>query len=287
MISFDPATLAAVLIKAAGYAASLVAAGAPLFLLAHPAPETQARATRRLAVFAVVAAAACIAAAVAARASFLGGGGVAAATDPMLSGIVLDNPVGDSLAVRAVGLALVAALVFGADASVLAAIGGALIAASYAAVGHALEGPRALLAALLTAHLLGVAYWIAALIPLRRLARGAPEAGPIAEAFGRNAAWVVGGLALAGAALFAVMTGDPLAALATGWGAALAVKLGFVAGLLGLAARNKLRLAPALLAGRPGAGATLRRAIDVEIVLVAFVLLATAALTTAVGGPRG
>lgn len=135
--------------------------------------------------------------------------------------------MGDGVAVRAVSLAPVATLGFGAAATVLAMIGGALIAASVAAAGHALEGPRALSGALLTAHPLSVAYWIAALVPLRRLARGGSGAGLVAPAFGRNAAWAVGG-----PALLSVMAGDPIAALA--------IKLDFVAALPGFAARSAL-----------------------------------------------
>lgn len=286
MIPADAAAAVSVLIKAVGYGATLVAAGAPLFLLAHPLPAAEARQTRRLAVAAAAVALIAAGAALAARASFLGGGGLAMALDPVLLGVVIDSPAGDAAAVRAIGLALVATLIFGEAALVLAAVGGALAAGGFAQVGHTLEGPRALLGVLLTAHLLGVAYWMAALVPLRRMAGRGAEGGAVAEAFGRNAVWVVGGLALAGATLALLLVGDPLAAIVTPYGAALAVKLALVAGLLGLASVNKLRLSPALAAGAPGARLRLQRAIDAEIALVVLILLTTAALTTTAGSPN-
>ena len=50
--------------------------------------------------------------------------------------------------------------------------------------------------------------------------------------------------------------------------------------LLGLAARNRLRLTPALLAGDAGAGVRLRRSIGLEFAAVLAILATTATLTT-------
>jgi putative copper resistance protein D len=59
-----------------------------------------------------------------------------------------------------------------------------------------------------------------------------------------------------------------------------AVKLVLFAGVMALAAVNKLTLTPALLAGTPGADTRLRRSIGVEWGLVVAILVTTAALTT-------
>ena len=59
-----------------------------------------------------------------------------------------------------------------------------------------------------------------------------------------------------------------------------------VALLLALAAMNKLRLTPALLAGDKTAIAKLRRSIGAEMSLGALILLVTAAFTTVVGPPE-
>jgi len=97
---------------------------------------------------------------------------------------------------------------------------------------------------------------------------------------------VVAALAAAGIALLVLIAGSPLAALETGWGRLLALKLLAVAGLLGLAALNKLRLTPALAAGRSGAAEALRGSIAAEAALALAVLVLTAAMTV-LGGPSG
>ena len=87
-------------------------------------------------------------------------------------------------------------------------------------------------------------------------------------------------LVAAGAALLVLLTGDPIAALATPYGQLLAVKLCLFAPLLGLAALNKLRLTPALLAGDARARLDLRRSIRTEVMVVLAILVTTATLTT-------
>ena len=53
-----------------------------------------------------------------------------------------------------------------------------------------------------------------------------------------------------------------------------------VAGLIGLAALNKLRFVPQLLAGDPRAAAHLAASIRVEWAMIAVILAITAVLTT-------
>ena len=87
-------------------------------------------------------------------------------------------------------------------------------------------------------------------------------------------------LAGAGTGMLVLLTGNPLDALATEYGRLLAVKLVLFLLLLGLAAFNKLRLTPALLAGDAGAGIRLRRSIRLEFAAVSAILATTAILTT-------
>ena len=87
-------------------------------------------------------------------------------------------------------------------------------------------------------------------------------------------------LAVAGVALFVLLTGDPLAALGTPYGWILAVKLLLFTLLLGLAALNKYRLTPALQMGTLRAGGHLRRSIRLEAAAVLAILATTATLTT-------
>jgi putative copper export protein len=65
----------------------------------------------------------------------------------------------------------------------------------------------------------------------------------------------------------------------------MCVKLVLVAGLLSLAAFNKFRLTPRLLAGDAAAAHGLRRSIHAEMALAAAILLTTAVLTTLFGPP--
>ena len=64
-----------------------------------------------------------------------------------------------------------------------------------------------------------------------------------------------------------------LEALSTPYGQFFAIKLGVFLGIIGFAACNKLRLTPALLLQEPRASAHLRRSIQMELVLVALILM--------------
>ena len=103
------------------------------------------------------------------------------------------------------------------------------------------------LAALVTAHILGLAFWVGAFVPLYRPAGRGPlhDAGRLANDFGHTALWVVVGLAVAGLSTFVLLTGGGARTLATPYGQFCALKLGLFCAVLGLAARNKLRLTPA------------------------------------------
>jgi copper resistance protein D len=69
------------------------------------------------------------------------------------------------------------------------------------------------------------------------------------------------------------------------YGRYVMLKLAFVAGLLCLAAFNKLSLTPRLLAGDTRALQALRTSIRLELLMGGLILLATAALTTVTGPP--
>lgn len=270
-------------VKALAYLSCLAAAGSAAVLVGlRRLDDEAARAARRLALAGVAAAGAASLARVPVQASFLAGGTWAGAVDPVLVGAVLDGPLGDSLAVRCAGLALIALLVVdGAAARAAACLGAVAVCASFAFRGHALGDPRPVLGVLLTAHLLGIAFWIGAFAPLLRSIRTADprQTGALAHEFGRKALAAVAGLAAAGAALLVLLAGDPFDALATPYGRLFALKLAVFAALLGIAAGNKLRLTPALRAGDPAAAIRLRRAIRMEIAAVAAILATTAVLT--------
>ena len=283
LFDVDGVTAVEILVKTAAYSASLAAAGSVLarLTLSRLDGET-ARATRRLAVAGAAAAAVASVLRVPVRASFLMGGTFSGAFEPTIVGMVVESPLGASLGVRLAGLALVCLVIVDDRRTRIAAgLGAVLVCTSFVLRGHALDEPRLVLGLLLTLHLLGLAFWVGILAPLHRLAgRDAAAAGALAAEFSTWAVRIVPALAAAGAALFVILTSDPLAALSTPYGQLLAVKLLLFVPLLGLAALNKCRLTPDLEAEVAGAGARLRRSIRFEALIVLAILATTATLTT-------
>ena len=279
----DATAVASVAVKALAYLASLTAAGSALFLVTFSTLDAQTRkAVCHLGLASACAAALAALALVPLGAAFLAGGWPGA-HDPVLTRMVAQSPIGESLMIRIVGLVLLSFLFVGRRAARPAALLCALtVCASFAFRGHVLDEPRLVLGVLLTVHLLGLAFWIGAFAPLFRLARQADpaRAGALADAFGRRAVWVVAALAVVGAGLLVLLAGNPLQALALPWGQFLALKLSLFVLLLGLAAYNRIRLTPALLAGDSRAGARLQRSIGCEFAVVCVIALTTATLTT-------
>ena len=284
VLAMDGATLATVVVKTLAYLASLTTAGSALALasLSRLDADTM-RMVRRLGLAGALVAGMATVALVPMGAIYLAGGSWSGAADTALLGMVAGSPVGESVVVRLAGLAVIAVLFFSARVPRLVAIAGAgVVCASFAFRGHVLAEPRAILGALVTTHLMGLAYWVGAFAPLHRLAgHGDPiHAGKAAAEFGRRALWIVPALALAGVALLVLLAGNPLDALATPYGRLLVVKVAIFLLLLGLAGFNKLRLTPALLAGDAGAAVGLRRSIRLEFAAVLAILAVTATLTT-------
>ena len=247
----DAWALLAILAKAAGYAAALVAMGGPLFVATfRSAPDNVLRLARKLAVIAA------------------------------LLGLVWDSPLGTAALWRGAGeLLILAVLIEGTIGLTASLLGALLVAVSYTLVGHSLGDPRWLLAVLVGMHLLAGAFWIGALAPLHRAA-GLTGGAALLHRFDRIASGTVAILVLAGLTFAWLMVGSVAGLFGTAYGWTLIAKLVIVTGLLGLAAKNKLRLVPALASGDPSASARLRCSIRMEIITVALILLATATLTS-------
>ncbi|MBV8909330.1 MAG: CopD family protein, partial [Gammaproteobacteria bacterium] len=163
----------------------------------------------------------------------------------------------------------------------LALAGGVLMIGSFPLTGHSVAQPhRAALAALLLVHVAVVAFWFGALRPLRQAVALEPRtvASVVLASFSARAVWLVPVIALAGASLAALLLPD-VEGLLRPYGLLLLAKVGLFALLMGLAARNRLRLAPALAAGSAGAPATLRRSIALEYALICVVLGVTAVMS--------
>ncbi|MCK0167647.1 CopD family protein [Jannaschia sp. S6380] len=288
MAPTDSWALAAVVAKAAEYAAVLVAMGGPLFIAVfRSAPGDVLRLARQLTALAALMGLLLLALRFGIRSARISGTGLAGATDQVMLGLVADSPLGPAALWRGAGELLILSILTRGSFGLAAALFGALlVAGSHAVIGHSLGDPRPVLAALLVLHLLAGAFWVAALAPLHRVAEGAGGAA-LLHRFGVVAGGTVAVLLLAGATFAWLMVGSPGRLFGTVYGWTLIAKVVAVCGLLGLAAGNKLRLVPALAAGDSGAPEKLRRAIRAEGAVVLLILLLTAMLTTITTPPMG
>jgi putative copper export protein len=275
--------LAAITLRVVCYIAALHAAGVPLFRwLFDDELTASAAAIRRLAVAAAAASLlACVAYEAVEPARLAGR--FAGIGDLSLQGVLLDSDAGTAFAVRLLGLVVLAVGVAGRGRAggAAAIVGGTVVVASFAFVGHTVtHAPGWLLTVLLLVHLGVVAFWFGALLPFYLTAAREPASvnAAIIDRFSAAAIWLVPLILAAGVAMAAVLL-PSVASLKTPYGALLLVKLSGFAVLMGLAALNKWRLAGAIRAGRPRALRAFRRSVLAEWVLIAAVVAATAIMT--------
>ena len=285
----DAWTLSLIFVSAGFYASALVAAGSvPLKLVFRDMPACGQSVLARQLVIAAWLGISLVLLQWPLQAAFLGGGTVASAFDPFLLAVIFESAQGNRILLAVSGLVLLHAALLergriGFAAPVLGLLGAVLVLLAFVQVGHTRDEPRWLLGGLLLLHLAAVAFWIAALIPLHRLARSANDDRATARLlaqFGRIAVGFVGLLLVAGAVLGWMLLGGLQPLLTTGYGQVLVVKLLLVATLLAVAAWNKWRLVPAFERGDATARARLRRSIRIEMLLVLAILLVTALMTT-------
>ena len=145
---------------------------------------------------------------------------------------------------------------------------------SLASSGHAsAAAPQWLMRPAVFLHAVGVAYWIGALIPLALMVRRAPAQACLAvRRFSNGALVAVAVLSLAGLILAAVQVESLANLTGTAYGQVLLAKIALVAGLLGLAAVNRLWLAPALANPDGSGGRWLVRSVVAETVLSLAIL---------------
>ena len=177
----------------------------------------------------------------------------------------------------------------------------ATVALAAAAVGSvALDGhqrsvsPTWLLVAGDLLHVGAAAVWFGGLVVVTvLLARSSARREPVAAAevvarFSGVALGAVVLLGIGGLAMAWPLVGQPAALVGTAYGITLLVKLGAVAVVLLVAAYNRLRLVPAIVAGASAeradrasaAWAQLRRTLGVEVAVLVGVLLVTGVLAT-------
>jgi len=222
------------------------------------------------------------------------GGDLASAVDPALLDLVVKSPLGLSSVVAGIGFAMITVInrVKARGEQSARVVAAATVLLSLTVVGHAtMHG--AITGVLLALHLGGVAFWLGALLPLRQMCGVADDAdsamvlADVADRFGHIARHVVAVLIVAGMAYAALLLGSLTALLTTGYGLALLVKILLVAGLLGLAARNRFYLVPALQTGDLSAARKLRRTINHEILVALAILAMSSLLTSSLTLPLG
>jgi copper resistance protein D len=200
----------------------------------------------------------------------------AVAFAPGMRWMALQTAIGQASAARLIAATvLLATRLRWPGISLAAAV---VMVASFALEGHTVSnGNRLLLAALLLIHFAAICWWLGAFYPLLALTRQAPPdvVAGTARAFGRQAAWIVGALLVAGVALLVVLCDGELR-LDSAYQQRFAIKLALVAGLLSLAAWNKFRLTPLLDASYALGAAKLRRSIRCEMAVALVILAATA-----------
>ena len=205
--------------------------------------------------------------------------------DPALQRLAWGGSAGHAAWLQIIGLGVIAGGLAGPGraASGVAGAGALIAACAFALTGHTSEhAPRALLAPLLCVHLLVVAFWFGALLPLLicswHEARG--DAVALLRAFSGVAGWLVPAIGVAGLAMAIMLIPAP-----RGWRAAYGIlvltKLGAFGLLLLLAAWNRWWAVPAMAAGDgPAPALALRRSIAIEYLLLGAVLAVTAVLTS-------
>ena len=218
--------------------------------------------------------------------------------DASMIGMVLQGGEARATGVRLVGLALIGGGLCSARRAMTttwspggtAALAGAVAAAtSFAWIGHAWAARNGGLSiALLGVHLMCVAFWVGALMPLFLVGHDGEidTFAAIARRFGNLAVSAVVLLLHAGALLLCTLLAHVAQLWTTDYGRLVSVKLAGAGALLAAAAWNKLRLTPRLQEHDRPAMIELLRSITVEMLLAVLILGVTATMTSWVG-PAG
>jgi putative copper export protein len=131
-------------------------------------------------------------------------------------------------------------------------------------------------------HASAAAWWIGSLFVLRNACTklNTHEIEGLLSRFSVLATQMIGGLVIAGLLLIYVLVDFETLPSLSPYEQNLAIKLALVGLVLGLATYNKFRLTPRLIAGDTAAKASLKKMIELELIVIAAVLIATAILTT-------
>lgn len=203
--------------------------------------------------------------------------------DPALGSLLLRSSSGTGHIARVIGLAvLLLSLDRASRLNTWAACAGAAVAlGSFALMGHTAVHPqRWMLTPLLLVHVGVAAVWFGALTAIHVAARDTGgAAGALVARFSAHAVRAVPAIFVCGFLLSALFIRS-FAELATPYGAMVLGKSAGFAALMALAAQNRWRFGPRMLAGDAAAVPALVRTVRAEWVLIAAVLAATAVMTS-------
>ena len=271
------------LVRALSFIAQLQAAGVAIFIAVFGRHLSAAsREVRRIGFYSAVAGIVLVFVHYGLEAARMAGA-LSGVFDLSLQQLVLETPLSTAWILRSAGLALIVGSIRsdGVRAAGVCVLGAILTLAAFLLVGHTATDPaRISLAVLLIVHLVVVAFWFGALLPLHAISDKESElqAARVVDDFSRIAIWLVPVILLAGV-LMTVLLVDRWTVFAESYGLLLLAKVAAFAALMGLAAMNKWRYGPALATTR-AAAVGFQRAVMFEYALICAVLIATAIMTT-------
>ncbi len=142
---------------------------------------------------------------------------------------------------------------------------------------------------LLLFHLLGIAFWLGSLLPLKHMCEC--EEGDrlyeVAHNFGKLAVFYLSGLFVAGVTFAYLLIGDLFLLVETSYGNVFLTKIFVVSALLSLGAYNKFVCVPRIKTDPTRGALSLKQSIRIELVAVGLILIITSVLTTSVPLPMG
>ncbi len=154
--------------------------------------------------------------------------------------------------------------------------------------GHAIK-LGAFAQILLLIHLLGIAFWLGSLLPLKHMCEceEGDELYEVAHNFGKLAVFYLLGLLVAGVTFAYLLIGDLALLVETSYGNVFLVKLLVVSVLFSLGAYNKFVCVPKIKTDPINGALYLKKSIRIELVAVTLIFTITSVLTTSVPLPMG
>ena len=203
--------------------------------------------------------------------------------------ILWSTPVRDALVLRLIGFCgiIIFLKYYGAKSWGLL-ISGCVVLASFTQIGHITNMDNMSIKMLMWFHLFGIALWFGILYPLHcgiKNPKYKKVTIEIAHSFGKSASVFVAILIIAGIMMLIILFGNPINLIGTNYGTAFIGKIVFVGLVLISALANKTILVPALKQHKPWAEKIFYWSLNIEILLLFAVLIATTILTSGIGLP--